>query len=327
MSRRVYAIDASQGSVQFGAEPAPLHNVWGGLLSIRAGGKVELYYNSSPPLRIIKSIWTGPGNFRRPANTAHHFEATSYNFCFVDHGSLVMRPAERTSTMEDGSFTATRSGSAYYAEMFPRPGCALTIMNLMVPEHMLAPRLSDGVALGIPMSSRDGHGKVAKQIASLLFDMGEEMAIDTRDQLIEVFLGEAARSINRTQGSGTYRSIRKYRFDEIVCMIRRNISDPDLSVETVIKRCRISRRYLSLLLKEQGYSFPDLVRLHRINLAKELLASPDTHQYGLGEIAAMTGFTSPSYFTRTFKNIVRMTPRDYRLNQIRPVPRPGHPLP
>lgn len=58
------------------------------------------------------------------------------------------------------------------------------------------------------------------------------------------------------------------------------------------------------------YGVPPIEYLNHIRIehAKYLIAS---RQYALGTIAERTGFNSPQYFSRTFKAIVGLSPREY----------------
>ena len=92
---------------------------------------------------------------------------------------------------------------------------------------------------------------------------------------------------------------------------------PQLTIEDVAKELGISTNRLSLLLN-QGYkaSFPDFVNLYRIDEAKELLLKQEEGSeymhYTIQAVAEMVGFWSLSSFYTAFKQVVGVTPREYR---------------
>ncbi|WP_186445887.1 response regulator transcription factor [Paenibacillus cremeus] len=72
----------------------------------------------------------------------------------------------------------------------------------------------------------------------------------------------------------------------------------------------MSVSYFSLLFKKTtGQTFLNYLNLVRLQRAKELLKEPDLKIY---EIADMVGYTSLPYFNRIFKQVVTITPVEYR---------------
>lgn len=74
-------------------------------------------------------------------------------------------------------------------------------------------------------------------------------------------------------------------------------------------RLGMSVRTLQRRLKEAGFSYRDLVDEARKDLADRLLRQTD---YGLAEIAFLTGFSEQSAFHRAFTRWTSQTPRSYR---------------
>lgn len=94
--------------------------------------------------------------------------------------------------------------------------------------------------------------------------------------------------------------------------IEKYYDNPDLTLEDVAEAVGRSTAYYShLLMKRQGMSFRQLLANKRINEAKRLL---NVSQLSIKEIASQVGFRNPSYFTRLFKELTEMSPRDYRFN-------------
>ena len=68
--------------------------------------------------------------------------------------------------------------------------------------------------------------------------------------------------------------------------------------------------YISKVLKDRkGTTLRQYIIAYRLKLAKKLLSESAK---SVNEIAEECGFNDPSYFTKTFKNVVGMTPKDYR---------------
>ncbi|WP_078857683.1 helix-turn-helix domain-containing protein [Streptomyces sp. NRRL F-4474] len=74
------------------------------------------------------------------------------------------------------------------------------------------------------------------------------------------------------------------------------------------------------------------VTSERLEAACRLLASPQNAGLPVSAVAARSGFTSPSHFTRRFRDAYGTTPREWRRHRNQGTPRPGptappHPIP
>ena len=92
-------------------------------------------------------------------------------------------------------------------------------------------------------------------------------------------------------------------------LITENIANPDLSVEFLAREMAISRSGLFAKTKELSGETPNkLINLARLNLAAKLLTEG---RHSIGEICYMTGFSSPSYFSKSFYAQFGVTPHDW----------------
>lgn len=90
--------------------------------------------------------------------------------------------------------------------------------------------------------------------------------------------------------------------------ISRNL-DKRLSLNEVASAFSLSPSYLSQLFSQWGeQGFVEFVTATRVNAAKDLMANTDLKVY---EISERVGFDSAFYFSKVFKKIEGMTPREY----------------
>lgn len=84
----------------------------------------------------------------------------------------------------------------------------------------------------------------------------------------------------------------------------------DISLDDVSREVNVSPYYFSKLFKEEvGENFIDYLTGLRIGHAKEALKDLSL---SVKEIAVMSGYADPNYFSRIFKKQTGMTPREYR---------------
>ena len=92
-------------------------------------------------------------------------------------------------------------------------------------------------------------------------------------------------------------------------LITENIANPDLSVEFLAREMAISRSGLFAKTKEISGETPNkLINQARLNMAAKLLSEG---RHSIGEICYMTGFSSPSYFSKSFFAQFGVTPHDW----------------
>lgn len=120
----------------------------------------------------------------------------------------------------------------------------------------------------------------------------EQTALALVEQLVDRALG--------TDRDSAYRRAREE--------IERRFADPALDRAQVASAAGIGERQLTRLFTAQGRSFSEHLLAHRLQAAEALLVSePRT---SIAEIARRCGFSSPSHFTRRFKDHAGVTPSE-----------------
>lgn len=93
-------------------------------------------------------------------------------------------------------------------------------------------------------------------------------------------------------------------------IVEENLTDTDFGVEEISSEVGLSRVQLYRKVKAiTGMTVVDLLRKARLNRAKTLLAETDK---SISEIAYEVGFSSPSYFTKCYKDEYKILPGDVR---------------
>ena len=110
---------------------------------------------------------------------------------------------------------------------------------------------------------------------------------------------------------------RDTRVDKIAEMVREYVMEhykERITLGQAAEALNISQGYLSTAFKKQsGESFTNYVSAIKIEKAKELIAS---HQYMMYEVSDLLGFDTPFYFSKVFKKVTGMSPKEYELSLI-----------
>ncbi|GAB3207391.1 AraC family transcriptional regulator [Nocardia tengchongensis] len=96
---------------------------------------------------------------------------------------------------------------------------------------------------------------------------------------------------------------------QVLAVLRRRYTDPDLTVDEVAHACLVSRRTLYRVCEEIGGPAA-LVRQMRVEHARRLLRADP--QRPLSAIAAASGFATDRHFYRAFRQETGVTPGQFR---------------
>lgn len=97
-------------------------------------------------------------------------------------------------------------------------------------------------------------------------------------------------------------------------VIEKNLIDSDLNVDEIGKNLGLSRVQLYRKIKSlTNYAPNELVRIIRLKAAEQMFVNSEKT---ISEVAYDTGFTSPSYFTKCFKEYFNESPSEY-INRLK----------
>ncbi|GAA2354101.1 helix-turn-helix domain-containing protein [Saccharopolyspora halophila] len=96
-------------------------------------------------------------------------------------------------------------------------------------------------------------------------------------------------------------------------IVESHLRDPNLCARLIAQRIGISERQLCRVFNRAGMGVASYILDRRLELAHQLLTSPNAGGSTIAEIAGDCGFRSPSHFTRTYKRHYGTTPAQARV--------------
>lgn len=271
------------------------------------------------PISIIRQRSATNLFFRR---TRQHIreDATDLSILwFVRRGSLVFSNQCGNRVVKPGEFAITRSMSPFFCECRPNSSKeggsedVHEVLHVTVPTHILRSHVSHNVDTGLFMSACRAELAAAEAILSRVFDDDGGLGEESARLMAETALALVGHAVRNDEGIAPSRqTIADRRLAEVLRFIEVHLSDPQLSTSMVAKGCGISPRYLSFLLRLRGTSFSELVWEQRLDKARNWLASSDPREISISEIAYGVGFKSPAHFSRMFKRVFKVNPREFR---------------
>ena len=99
--------------------------------------------------------------------------------------------------------------------------------------------------------------------------------------------------------------------DFVVEYLNENYSDSDLTLSAVARKAGYHEKYLSHVFKKSfGVSFCEYLKLLRIKQAVFLLENGVTM---VKNLATLTGYRDPMYFSKVFASVTGKSPKEYLL--------------
>jgi AraC-like DNA-binding protein len=232
---------------------------------------------------------------------------------FVRCGALSITWSGGTVAAGEGGFVATRSMQPFTMECSPAEGGCFEVLHVIVPSHVFRALQPVELKTAALVPGDEPAPGVAYAVLSELFESDDAISEYNQQKLMDAALSVAADALGqRADCLQVRRSLREERLREVLRYIDIHLCDPGLSAAKVARGSGISARYLSTLLRENGTPFSELVWGARVKAAEGWLARTTAEDVSIAEIAFRVGFKSAAHFSRMFKRVYNVGPREYR---------------
>jgi AraC-like DNA-binding protein len=94
--------------------------------------------------------------------------------------------------------------------------------------------------------------------------------------------------------------------------VRRHLTDPDLSPESIAAAHNISVRYLYKVCARSGFSLQQWIIRERLRGARDELSDPASADRTIAVVARRWGFSDPTHFSRRFRGEYGASPGEWR---------------
>lgn len=224
----------------------------------------------------------------------------------------------RCVVRQDGRETLIRPGDFYIVDTTRSYDLAFDdwrILCIRLPRHLLMPRLTaPREATAVRLTDDGALGTVAGTYMRSLLHCSEaipqaaqQTMVDTLGNLLSIALGATVDTRERGRDA-----VRQGLRDSIGSYIAASIASPDLCVNAVAARFRISPRYLHKLFEDQGQSFSQSVLEQRLERCKRDLLDPAQASTRISGIASRWGFNELSSFCRVFQKRYGVSAGEFR---------------
>lgn len=234
---------------------------------------------------------------------------------FVKRGRLCVSNQSGYKAAGAGNFVITRSMTPFFIECQTDDDRVHEVLHVTIPTHILRSFIPDDIRTGFAVPTDRREFAIAEHILVDILESDDRLSDQSALLLLESALTLLGHAISGCDtGAPARQTVSSRRLQDVLRFIEVHLSDPNLSTMMVAKGCGISPRYLSFLLRLHGTSFSTLVWEQRLQKAKNWLCSTRADEVSISEVAYSMGFKSPAHFSRMFKRVFKLNPREYRAN-------------
>ena len=172
-----------------------------------------------------------------------------------------------------------------------------------IPVIMLTACAADEKRVEGYSSGADSY--ITKPFRSEVLTTRIQNLLNRREQVQKSFDGPSGISLSANMEEMDKQFINQFR-----CFVEDHIDRPDLDLDALANHLAMSRIQLWRKLKGlTNHSPNEWVRIIRLRRAQQMLATTDL---SIAEICYDTGFSTPSYFTKCYKDYFGELPNEYR---------------
>jgi AraC-like DNA-binding protein len=263
-------------------------------------GNVYLLNHSTSPLALQRSVATGPG-------VPQYFSLN-----FVTHGRMVLSHHDRQNILNGGDIVLADSlkPSRLTFEDSTR------VITVRIPGTLLTTHIPQAERLcNFVMTPRHDFTKAIRAAMLSLLEMGRKGAPEELlERSIQPFLGMLSFSYLANFGHhiDRRRPFARNRLSVIRQYIDDNVTDGNLTPESIAAKFGLSTRYLRKLFATEGSSATRYIQRRRLEKSADKMSNLLWKEQSITDICYDCGFKSAPHFSRAFKAAFGVTPKEYR---------------
>jgi AraC-like DNA-binding protein len=188
----------------------------------------------------------------------------------------------------------------------------VSILSFQIPYSQLSDRdIRAARAMARPLPIAGGISHLLFQCLRLAIEDLEYERESSDEELGLSMLDMFRLMLHGSETGGRRTTMRETAETRVRALIRRNLSDPALSVAGLATAMKCSRRYIHKLF-DGGETVSQFILAQRLEACRRELADSGCRQRTLTEVAFEHGFRSSAHFSRAFRARFGKTPSDYR---------------
>jgi AraC-like DNA-binding protein len=230
-------------------------------------------------------------------------------------GTVVFRQDAREALATPGYFYVDDPARPYEEIVLED----LSYLSVLLPRNIVRSRFAGYESItAVRFGPELPYSKLARDFLLSLSSVS-----DSIEQTSAAHLGSVAFDLimaalwERSDRKGTPHNVfRSAQFQRAREFIDQHLQDPLLSLSMVAAALGVSIRYIRYLLSEQGFHYRNYVLERRLDRCARDLEDPRLAHRSVTTIAYSWGFSDGAHFSRSFKVVHGMSPREYRASKF-----------
>jgi AraC-like DNA-binding protein len=227
-------------------------------------------------------------------------------------GRTLVEQDGRQTVLNEGEFTLCYSGRACVLTM----PCAFHHEAILFEGRAMRAALPDSDRfIARAMRGDTGPGRVLVSLLGAvrenINDLDEHSGAHMSDALLGMVSANAA-SLRAGADHAPTNHLETYHRERVRALVAERLFDPELSVEAIADRVKLSSRYLYRLFEEEPETLSTSIWRQRLEAARLEILSPSQGRRSLTDIAYSVGFKDSAHFSRMFKATYGASPREFK---------------
>lgn len=259
----------------------------------------------------LSRLQTEPVQYERHARHISGTKEEQYLITIPRRSPVEFRQLGREVRCEPGSFIIERGDEPYrFSYEATNDLCVLKVAKPILANRLRNP---DRYCAQV-FNGRDGMGGLFTTMAQHIQAQAPidktagEMLGRHLIELLSMAIDHSSETTDVAQSA-----VRAAHLKRAAEVIRRNLSNPELSPDLVAEACGISKRYLHEIFADGNGTVSQHIREQRLIAARNMLQMPNPGP--MSDIAYRFGFSDQAQFSRLFKAMFGLTPSAYRIAQ------------
>lgn len=281
-------------------------NVFEGRISYSTIGRIRICKIEATPHRVLRAENSNVLADNRP-----------YKIVIQISGTSTVEQSGRSVTLPPGEWTIYDAGKPY---AIANPENVEQFVVIVPREVITSARFDLQLLVAQPFSARIGVGRLACGLVRVAFEEMSELHLQSTDDLADslVRLFQQALLERSSQEINAPRTV--LLCDRIKTYVENNLRDPNLSIGHLARDLNHSKRNLHRVFAPQGLTISGFIWKMRLESSQRALSAPGLSSRSITEIAYDCGFSSSAHFSRMFKQVVGISPREYRHRHLADAP-------
>jgi AraC-like DNA-binding protein len=270
--------------------------------------------HSTEDLGIFEISSQSPHRVRHPGGGAYDSQNSAIVITLQVEGSGKIYQDGRQDIIQPGDITlfdASRQFDLHFDG--PIRQLSLSIPWQSVQRQLISPKKMTGIGI----SGSIGVGSVASEFVNTFAKQAANMAATEREGLMRSLVDIInAAVISRLASAKLSKSdYSDFQLNTARVYVEENLRDPDLSPAVVAAAMGVSQRYLNKMFESENQSLNRMIWERRLENSRIDLENPGMDGRSITDIALSWGFKSSSHFSRSFRELFQMSPREVRLQR------------